>query len=158
MAAVNPRVIAAVLAACSVALVPLAAHEGKRNKGYADPAPGAFPTICYGHMEPGVIGKVYSDDKCAELLAGDAVKHGLDIAKCLPAELPTETRAAFISFGFNVGAARFCSSGVARYANAGNLKAACAELSNWVYAGGKALPGLVARRRDERGLCERGLG
>jgi lysozyme len=155
--AANPRVIAAVLAACALAVPGLAVYEGKVNKGYADPAPGAFPTICYGHMEPGVIGKTYDDQRCAELLAQDAVKHGLDIAKCLPDELPTETRAAFISFGFNVGSAKFCASTLAAKARAGDLRGACAELSRWTTAGGKTLPGLVKRRAGERALCERGL-
>jgi lysozyme len=108
-------------------------------------------------MEPGVIGKTYDDQKCAELLAQDAVKHGLDIAKCLPDELPTETRAAFISFGFNVGSAKFCASTLAAKARAGDLRGACAELSRWTTAGGKTLPGLVKRRATERALCERGL-
>lgn len=104
-----------------------------------------------------VIGQAYDPDTCAKWLAEDAVKHGLDIAPCLPAELPPQTRAAFTSFAFNVGSARFCSSGVSRKALAGDLPGACAELSRWIYGGGKVLPGLVTRRATERELCEAGL-
>jgi lysozyme len=104
-----------------------------------------------------VIGKAYTDEQCAADLAQDAVRHGMDIAPCLPAELPVETRAAFISFAFNIGAAKFCGSTASRKARAGDLAGACAELSRWVYAGGKQLPGLVRRRAAERRLCEQGL-
>ncbi|WP_405045477.1 glycoside hydrolase family protein [Pseudomonas aeruginosa] len=44
-----------------------------------------------------------------------------------------------------------------RKLNAGDVRGACAELSRWVYAGGKKLGGLVRRRAAERELCEIGL-
>jgi lysozyme len=109
-------------------------------------------------MQPGVLGKRYTEEQCVQLLAQDAVKHGLEIAPCLPAELPQDTRAAFISFAFNIGSARFCSSGVSSKARAGDLAGACADLSKWVFAGKVKLPGLVTRRAAERALCEKGLG
>lgn len=148
--------VAAVLAAASVAVTGIAAHEGWINAGYRDPI--GVATACAGHTGPdAVLGKTYTDEQCAALLAQDAVKHGLDIAPCLPDELPTNTRAAFISFAFNVGAAKFCGSTLSKKAMAGDLRGACAELPKWTYAGGKQLPGLVSRRARERALCESGL-
>jgi lysozyme len=63
-------------------------------------------------------------------------------------------RGALVSFAYNVGVPKACGSTFVKRLNAGDGKAACAELSKWIYAGGRALPGLVNRRRDERKVCE----
>lgn len=151
--------VAAVLAAASVAIPTIALYEGKVNYGYADPGPRGvtLPTACYGSTKGIVLGRKYTDQECAEKLAADAVEHGLDIAPCLPDVLPIETRAAFTSFGFNVGTAAFCKSTLSRKAMAGDLRGACAELSKWTKSAGREMPGLVKRRKSERELCERGL-
>lgn len=149
--------VAAVLAAAALAVPVIATHEGYVPVGYRDPAPGKFETICYGHMQAGVFGKRYTADQCAELLASDAVTHGLEISKCLPEGIPAKTLGAFVSFAFNVGSDKFCKSTLAAKARAGDLKGACAELSRWTFAGGKQLPGLVKRRAAERQMCEAGL-
>jgi lysozyme len=156
--AANPRLIAATLTAAGAALGLIAASEGWINVGYHDPV--GIPTACAGHTGPEVVvGKRYTDTECAEMLAQDAVSHGLDIAKCLPDELPTNVRAAFTSYAFNIGATKFCRSSVAGFARAGDLARACAEFSNpkLATAKGKTLRGLVIRRANERKLCESGL-
>lgn len=150
-------VVAAVLGAAALATPLIARFEGYRPSGYKDPAPGAYDTICYGHKQAGVAGKTDTDDQCAALLAQDTVSHGLDISKCLPADTPTNARAAFTSFAFNVGAEKFCASTMAKKAQAKDWRGACAELSKWIYAGNTVLPGLPPRRAAERELCERGL-
>lgn len=148
---------AAVLGAAALATPLIAEFEGYEPRGYADPAPGRFETVCFGHKQAGVLGRRFSDDDCLALLAEDAARHGVEIDRCLTAPLSVETRAAFTAFAFNVGAAQFCGSTLARKANGGDLAGACAELSRWTYAGGKPLPGLVRRRAAERALCEKGL-
>lgn len=148
--------VAAVLGACALAVPVIATYEGYVPKGYSDPV--GIATACYGHTgDDAILGRVYTADQCAGLLAQDAIKHGLDIDQCLTRPIPEASRAAFISFAFNIGAAKFCSSSVARKANAGDLAGACAGLSAWVFAKGRILPGLVTRRKAERELCERGL-
>lgn len=151
--------VAAVLAAAAVAVPTIAVYEGKVNFGYADPGPRGvtLPTACYGSTKGIVLGKRYTDQECAEKLAADAVTHGLDIAPCLPEALPVKTRAAFISFGFNVGTAAFCKSTLSKKALAGDLRGACAELSKWDRSGGVVMKGLTRRRVAERALCEDGL-
>lgn len=152
------KILSATLAAAAVVVGSIASFEGYIPVGYPDPALGVrLPTACYGSTTGVVLGRRYTEDECNSMLAQDVVKHGLDIAPCLPAELPVETRAAFISFGFNVGAAKFCASTLSRKARAGDLMGACAELSRWTKAGGRELPGLVRRRAAERAMCERGL-
>lgn len=146
------------LAAALALAVPLiAGFEGKRNVGYADPAPAGYATICYGHKQIGVIGKYMTDAQCVALLNADAARHGVDIAACLPANLPSESLGAFISIGFNLGSPAFCKSSMARDARAGKLAQACADLSKYVWAGNRQLPGLIRRRASERALCEKGL-
>ncbi|ODT86702.1 lysozyme [Phenylobacterium sp. SCN 70-31] len=152
------RVLAGVLAASSVAVGTIAAFEGYVPVGYPDPALGVnLPTACYGSTRGVVLGKRYTEQECVGMLADDVVKHGLDIAPCLPETLPLETHAAFVSFGFNVGATKFCASTLSRKARSGDLPGACAELSKWVYAGGQKMRGLVNRRAAERKLCMEGL-
>lgn len=146
-----------ILRAAALAVPLIAAAEGLSLVGYHDPAPGAYDTVCWGHMQPGVYGKKYTPDQCVALLASDAVTHGIAIDKCISRPIPDESRAAFTSFAFNAGVANFCTSTMARKLNAGDLPGACAELSRWTYAGKRQLPGLVTRRKAERAMCERGL-
>lgn len=153
----RPVFIAAAAVAGALAALPLLDEfEGVVKVGYRDPV--GIVTSCVGHTGPdAILGRKYTDQECAAQLAQDAVKHGLEIAPCLPDHLPAETRAAFTSFAFNVGSAALCKSTLAAKARTGDLKGACAELSRWTRAGGRELPGLVRRRKAERELCERGL-
>ena len=72
-------------------------------------------------------------------------------------DMTVERRAALVSFVYNVGGTKFGNSTLLKKLNAGDASGACAELSKWVYAGGVKLKGLVARRAEERQLCEVGL-
>ena len=56
---------------------------------------------------------------------------------------------------FNTGA--YCRSAIPALVARGEDRAACAQLSRWVYVRGRRVPGLVNRRAAERALCERGL-
>ena len=151
--------VAAVLGAAALSIGTIATFEGYVPIGYPDPGPLGvkLPTACYGSTTGIIIGKRYSDQECAERLAADAVKHGLQISPCLPDNLPIETRAAFTSFGFNVGTGAFCRSTLSRKALAGDLAGACAELSRWTHSAGREMAGLIRRRKAERALCESGL-
>lgn len=154
----NAQRVAAVLAAAAVAVPLLAQFEGYVPVGYPDPALGVkLPTACYGSTTGIVIGKRYTEAECTQMLAADAVKHGLEIDRCLPADLPLEMRAAFTSAAFNIGAKAFCGSSMSRKALTGDYAGACAALSLWNKAGGKEMRGLTRRRAAERQLCERGL-
>lgn len=143
-------------AAVALAVPLIITFEGMINHGYRDPV--GIATSCVGHVSPEVVvGRHYTNAECSTQLAGDLERTSQGIARCLPAQLPTPSRAAFVSFAFNVGPARFCGSSIARRLNAGDLRGACAGLSAYVFARGQRLPGLVRRRAAERALCERGL-
>lgn len=169
--------LGSILAACAVAAPVVVNREGWVTHTYADPV--GIPTACAGVTKDVQAGRVYSDADCEQKTAQALVEHGVEIAQCLPATLPTDTRAAFTSFAYNLGVQGFCASSVAVLARAGNLPAACAALRG--YDKGKVqpgkpwscaaqqryiakdgqryciFPGLVARRAEEQALCMRGL-
>lgn len=112
---------------------------------------------CYGHDDQTMTpGKRFTDAECRAMLDQDLLKHA-EALDCIKTPLADNQKAAFLSFAFNVGNSAFCKSTLVRKANAGDLMGACAELSRWVVAGGRELPGLVKRRAAERQLCEKGL-
>lgn len=162
----KPAQVRQVLAGAAAALALIAGFEGYRSVGYHDvgrPTDSNLDAVCYGHTLPNAAGKRFTEDQCTAFLAHDAVAHGLDIARCLPADLPTDTRGAFTSAAFNLGTAAFCRSSMSRKALAGDLRGACAALELYVYAGKnpdgspRRFEGLARRRAAERALCERGL-
>ena len=145
------------IGASSVALViPLVVYyEGVVLRTYADPINKI--TACTGHTGPELrMGQTFTKEQCETMLYGDLLKHA-EALNCIKTPLADNQKAAFLSFAFNVGNGAFCKSTLVRKANAGDLMGACAELSRWVMAGGRELPGLVKRRAAERQLCEKGL-
>lgn len=141
--------------AVALALPVVLLYEGTVLRSYRDPA--NIVTACTGHTGPDVkMGQRYTRAQCEELLYRDLSSHA-DALNCIRVPLTDHQRAAFVSFAFNVGTGAFCKSTLVRKANAGDITGACAELSRWVMADGRELPGLVKRRAAERALCERGL-
>ena len=133
-------------------LVPLVMFfEGTVTKTYKDPI--GIVTACVGHTGPELkLGQTFTAPQCEEMLYVDLLKHADDI-DCIKRPLSSGQKAAFISFGFNVGKEKLCKSTLAKRANAGDMVGACNELMRWTLAGGKELPGLVKRREAERKLC-----
>ena len=143
--------IGAVAAASAVSLV--AYFEGYVPTVYRDPI-GRL-AVCYGHDDQALKpGTTYTRAQCETMLADDLAKHA-EALNCVKAPMTDGQKAAFASFAYNVGVQGFCGSTLVRKANAGDMAGACAELSRWVMAGGKKLPGLVNRRAAERELCEK---
>ena len=109
---------------------------------------------CYGHDDQTMTpGKRFTAAECQAMLDQDLLKHA-DALDCVKKPMTDGQKAAFLSFAFNVGTGAFCGSTLARKANAGDMRGACAELSRWTLAGGKEMPGLVKRRAAERKVCE----
>jgi lysozyme len=148
-------IVGATAGAWLIATLP--ALEGRVLRGYRDPV--GIVTACSGHTKTAVLGRPYTPDECDELLDEDTVKHAEGVMACIGYDVETTPgeRAAYVSFGFNVGVGRFCRTAIPAKLRAGDHRGACAELSRYVYAGKRELPGLVKRRRLERTVCERGL-
>lgn len=150
------RLRAAVVAATiSIATIVVSTYEGIETKAYLDPV--GIPTICYGHTATAKLGQIKTIEQCEALLQKDLLVAISDIESKVKVSLTIERRAALVSFVYNVGGTKFGNSTLLKTLNGGDARGACAELSKWVYAGGVKLKGLVARRAEERALCEVGL-
>jgi len=151
---VTPAKKAIAAASVAAAMSVVAYFEGYRPVAYLDPV--SIPTICYGHTATARIGQTKTQAECDDLLESD-LGEALEAVDLQLPNAPPLTRAAFGSFVYNVGAGAFNRSTLLRKARAGDWVGACNELNRWVYAGGRQLPGLVARRQAERELCLSGL-
>ena len=140
---------AAILLAAPVVMF----FDGKRNDAYYDNLPSvALITACYGHTDPSLkISDKFTDKECQSLLYEDLQEANDGVNACIRKSLTDNERAALISFTYNVGRGKLCSSTLAKKANVG--QPFCAELKKWVYAGGKVRNGLVKRRASEYALC-----
>lgn len=148
---------AAGLLAVACALV--AGFEGVRQVAYYDSV--MVPTICFGETRGVKMGDTATRAQCDAMLKESVADFARAIDACLPADIPDPTYVAFLSVSYNIGTAAFCSSSMARHANAGSLQAACDSLLMWdkvTIAGVKTrLPGLSRRRAEERALCRTGF-
>jgi lysozyme len=131
------------------------AHEGKRLVAYRCPA-GVW-TIGYGHtsaagapeVKPGMrISQIEAD----AILARDLEAFEKGVRSLVKGPLTQGQFDALVSFTFNVGLGALKRSTLLKRLNAGQHKAVPAELMKWTRAGGRELPGLVRRRRDEAEL------
>ena len=151
--ALKRRALAAILA--TAVAVPA---EGLRRVAYYDP-PGIL-TVCRGHTGADVVkGKVYSLAECDAFLNADMKAAVAKVDACVPG-LPPHVLAAFSDAVYNMGPKIACDtakSTAARKLKAGDLVGACNELPRWDKAsvGGfmVALPGLTARRAQDKALC-----
>lgn len=145
-------------AAAQLAIDEVAQHEGYVPQAYRDPV--GIWTKCFGDTHDVTPGAAYTFEECMRSLNGQVAAHARPILKCIPslADQPDKVKAAMVSMAYNIGPAAFCSSSVARHANAGDWERACRRMAQiYKTAGGKELPGLVKRRRDESELCLQGL-
>lgn len=150
------KIATAIGAGAAALVVPFVmTHEGLRTKAYRDPIDIA--TVCYGHTGKDVkAGQSYTPAQCQAMLEEDLANHA-EYLSCIKTPLQDGQKAAFVSFIYNVGGAKFCGSTLVKKANAGDLRGACNELLRWTMAGGRELPGLVTRRTDEHAMCLKGL-
>ena len=129
--------------------------EGGSMMAYLDPV--GIPTICEGVTQGVKLGDQATPAQCDQLLQRELRIALTAVDRQVRVPLPDTRRAALGSFVYNVGEGQFSSSTLLRLLNSGDVRGACAQLSRWVFAGGKQLAGLVNRRAAERELCEVGL-
>lgn len=153
---ISKRLVAASFTATlCVASAVVTNFEGLSYKTYLDPV--GRPTNCNGHTATAVMGQVKTASECQLLLNADLTVAINAVDSLVKVPLPVERRAALVSFVYNVGQGKLAGSTLLRKLNDGDVAGACEEFDRWVYAGGVKLNGLVARRAEERSLCEVGL-
>jgi lysozyme len=152
-------------------------YEGYRNKPYLCPA--HIWTIGYGHVlyqdqirlpMARVEGKnapmirkeyplrqednrVWSKQEIEELFSKDVGTFERGVLRLVPGCVGNQGRFdALVSFAFNVGVGNLQRSTIRIRANRGEWLAAGDAFLLWNKAGGRVLPGLDRRRKDERAL------
>jgi lysozyme len=143
-------------------------HEGVRVKPYRCPA--LIWTVGVGHViDQGHIRVPFEERKTLPIPAGwDRVLTMGEVDAILAKDLEGFERGvlrlapnlagrqgafdACVSFSFNVGLGNFQRSTIRMKIQRGEWEEAADAFLMWTKAGGKELPGLVKRRRDERAL------
>lgn len=127
--------------------------EGCRLTAYRCPA-GVW-TVGYGHTGPDVTeGMTITQERAEELLAADVAEFEKRVQQLVTAPMTQGQFDAMVSFAYNVGLNAFAASTLLRKFNAEDYDGAAAEFARWNRGGGKVLPGLVARRNEERAMFE----
>lgn len=152
---------AATAAAIYIAAPVIELVEGVEHRSYMDIA--GVPTVCAGITGPDVIvGKVYSARECRKLLEKHIQIHGKYVQNAVTYPIAPETRAALISFSYNVGGSAMRKSTAVRLINHGKVEDGCRALGMWnkarVNGKLKVVNGLVNRRNEEIKLCLSGVG
>lgn len=115
-------------------------------------------TWCYGETIGGAkVGDKFTPQQCSDMLKKRLPQYADAIAPCIKVPISDKTRAAFVSFAYNVGSAGACRSTAFARLNAGDPRGACNALMSWNKAQGRVVKGLTNRRAAERKLCLEGI-
>jgi lysozyme len=142
-------------------------HEGVRVRPYRCPA--LLWTVGVGHViDPKHIGvkledrktlpipdgwdRTLSMDEVNKILSEDLGRFEAGVRRLCPNGLTAGRFGALVSFAFNVGLGNLQRSSIRMKYNRGEYEEAAEAFMMWTKAGGKELPGLVKRRKDERNL------
>ena len=133
-------------------------YEGLRLKAYKCPA-GVW-TIGYGHTRGVQPGDRITPEQAEEYLREDLKDCEQDVMDLVEVFINQNQFDALVSFVYNVGAdidtdhfaEGLGDSTLLIKLNGGDPEGAAREFPKWVYAGGKKLNGLIARREAERQL------
>lgn len=117
---------------------------------YAYLCPALVPTIGYGTVVPSLSFGPITPEVAEKFLEVDAERCAASALAMSPS-LASRPYAldAITSFIYNLGQARYRASTLRRKINEGDFSAAAFEIKRWVWAGGRKLPGLIARRTEE---------
>ena len=126
--------------------------EGLRLRAYKCPV-GVW-TIGYGHTGPDVReGLEISPARAGELLAADCQRFESAVNRYVTSEINQNQFDALVSFAYNVGEGGLWRSSLLRLVNGNPSDPTIrAAFGMWNKGGGKVLPGLERRRKEEADL------
>lgn len=162
------------IALASTALMQLVEKWESGNRrvltAYADKLAGGLPTVCNGltrHVTttPIIVGQKWTNEKCeAEERRAMIVHVQQPLLKCFTRKPPQSVFDAASSLAWNVGVDGVCRSSSMRHWNRGEWSLGCVRIAytpsyqpNWSKAGGRHVPGLHNRRKDEMRQCLAGI-
>lgn len=150
------NVVKRALVVSLIGISSIAGYEGLKTKAYLDPV--GIPTICYGYTKNVFLGMQKTQSECVYLLQEEVDLYTKYLLTYYPVgPLSQGELDAYVSFMYNVGPTAFKGSTLLKKLKLGDRIGACNELFRWVYAKGKKLPGLVARRAAENKVCLSGI-
>lgn len=129
---------------------------GKDGLIYPYVCPAGYWTIGYGSTRDFAGNSVtsttgpYTEAQCEELMLRElerCVRYALFMSPILQWNM--DRLSAISSFIFNLGPGRYKASTLRKRINEQNYDEARKEIVRWVYAGGRRLAGLYARRKEE---------
>lgn len=95
------------------------AWEGTKLSTYRDM--GGVLTYCAGATESAAWGKTYTPAQCRAQLDRDLERHAAGIARCVPLTSMADGQKVTVDAAYTIGVGAFCSSSMARQANAGDM-------------------------------------
>jgi lysozyme len=122
-------------------------------------------TIGYGHLvhlgpcdgsEPAEFRHGITRERGLQILAQETADAAAVVSRLVTVPLTQAQFDALVSFAFNVGQTSFAGSTLLRLLNRGDYGSVPVQLGRFVFAGGRRLPGLVARRAAEGRLFSAG--
>lgn len=96
--------------------------------------------------------RVWTRDEVLVLFDRDLATFERGVMRLCPQNLSQGKFDALVSFAFNVGLGNLQRSTIRMKHNRGDFEGAAQAFMQWTKAGGKELPGLVRRRKDEQSL------
>lgn len=113
--------------------------------------PAKIWTIGYGHTGPDITKDTPAITKTQGevLLLQDLLQFERAVLRLITRPLTDGQFDALVSFTFNLGAGTLQRSTLRMRCNRGEDADVPAEFMKWVWGGGKKLPGLIRRRREE---------
>lgn len=124
--------------------------EGCKLTAYLCPA--GIPTIGYGHTHNVKLGDTCTQQQADEWLEDDFFYATSDVKAVVKVPLTDNQLDALASFVFNLGVRKLIQSTLLKKLNAKDYTGAANEFDKWVFAAGKKLNGLIARRAAEKAL------
>lgn len=139
--------------------------EGFRSRLYNDAA--GYCTIAYGHLlkkarcdgtEPKEFKQGVTEPRGTEILGKDMNRAEIAVMRLATPNLSDGQYGAVCDFVFNVGSGNLTRSTLLKVVNARQYDRVPFQFRRWIFAGGKELPGLKARREKEIALFFEGIG
>ena len=128
-------------------------YEGLRLKAYKPVSTEKYWTIGYGHYGADVKeGMEITEKRAEELLRQDLKKFEGYVNSYVKVKLTQNMYDSLVSFTYNCGGGSLKSSTLLKLLNKGDYNGAAGQFEKWTKGGGKVLPGLVKRRKEEKEL------
>lgn len=114
--------------------------------------PARVPTIGWGCTEGVKLGMRWTREEADAAFMRELEKFEFAVQRLVTVEMNQNEFDALTSFAYNCGEGALGKSTILRKLNKGDRKGAAAAFHMWNKGGGRVLPGLVRRRREEAEL------